>query len=320
VLVAALAATPPAPEVRCTLTDPRLDELSGLVAIPSGLWAVADGGRRVEVHRLDERCGIAQTRTAAVDPYDAEDLARGPGDTLWVADFGDNQRRRDTVAVVVLSEDADPRLHRLSYPDGPRDAEALLVDAAGVPHVLTKDTGRAEIYRTDGPPVGPGPTPLVRAGEVVLPPSDTAGGPLGSLGSRVVTGAAVGPGVIALRTYTDAWLYPWSGGDLAAALRADPVRVPLPGEPQGEAVAFEPDGTLLSASETRDGRRGELRAVPGAAALVRPDSAAPREQAPQAAPQPARPEWFPAALGAAGAAGALALLAAAAALHARRRR
>jgi hypothetical protein len=56
-------------------------------------------------------------------------------------------------------------------------------------------------------------------------------------------------------------------GDIAEAFTRDPVRVPLPDEPQGEAIAFTPEGTLLSASE---GSGEPLRAVPDAVSLVPP--------------------------------------------------
>ncbi len=104
--------------------------------------------------------------------------------------------------------------------------------------------------------------------------------------------------VVALRTYTDAWLFPVPKGDLAAALATEPTQVPLPDEPQGEAVAFEADGTLLSGSERRGGVLGELRAVPGAAGLV--DVTGPAPTAPAAAePDPLvePPQWLPALLG-----------------------
>lgn len=289
----------------------------------SQVWAVDDGGREVAVHRLDERCSVVETRTADIDPYDVEDLAVGPDGALWVADTGDNSRDRETVAVVVLPATGDARLHRLTYPDGPHDAEALLVDGSGVPHVITKEAGApAGVYRTAAPPEGPGPTPLERVGELVLPASESEGGPLGDLGTRTVTGAgATADGsVVALRTYTDAWLYAVPDGDLAAALAADPVPVPLPGEPQGEAVAFAADGALLSASEARSGEPGELRTVPGAAALVGSGPAADDRPDPVvAAPDPPAPPWLPGLLGAGATVGLLAAAAAGLAWRARRR-
>jgi hypothetical protein len=82
--------------------------------------------------------------------------------------------------------------------------------------------------------------------------------------------------VVALRTYTNAYLFPVAeDNDLVAALQQEPVRIPLPGEPQGEAIAFEPDGTLLSASERAGAGPQPIRAVPGAAALVTTSSPTP---------------------------------------------
>ncbi|GAA4706807.1 hypothetical protein GCM10023215_54320 [Pseudonocardia yuanmonensis] len=327
VSAAPAALVPPAPEERCTVTDRRLVELSGLAVAPDGgVWAMSDGGRRVALHRLDlDTCAVVGTRTAPLDPYDAEDLAIAPDGAFWVADTGDNDRVRDTVALLVLPPDGASRLHRLTYPDGPHDAEALLIGADGVPVVVTKEvSGTAGVYRPAGPLAEPGPTPLVRAGSAGFPRSETRGGPIGSLGAFTVTGGATSAGheVVALRTYTDAWLYrvPPSG-DLVAALQGMPLQVPLADEPQGEALAFLADGTLLSGSETRGVDRGALRAVPRAveAALA----AAPAE--PTAAPPPAAtppepaPDWLPAVIGGGVAVVVLGLLAGAMAMHGRRR-
>jgi hypothetical protein len=319
-LVAVLAAVP-APQVRCAVDDARIDELSGMAVHDGALWAVTDGGRRVQVHRLDgESCAVTDTRTADVDPYDVEDLAVGPDGAFWVADIGDNDRDRATIAVVVLPERGAPRMHRLTYPDGPHDAEALLVDGRGRPVVITKEIGRAGVYRTAEPPDGRGPTALVRIGDLTLPTSDTEGGPVGGVGSRVVTGAAMSAdgAVVALRSYTDAWLYPVADGDLVGALSRAPMRVPLPGEPQGEAIAFDSDGALLSGSETRGGVHGEIRVVPGAAALVgteEPTVAGPADEVGHVG----SPSWLPAAIGGGAVVGVLLLGMAAVALRAARR-
>ncbi|GAA2563794.1 hypothetical protein [Pseudonocardia hydrocarbonoxydans] len=310
---------PPAPEVRCVVTDDRLAELSGMLVDDGAIWAMSDGGREVTVHRLDDDCAVAQTRTAGIDPFDAEDLALGPDGEYWVADTGDNERSRETVAAIVLPVRGEARLHRFTYPDGPHDAEALVVDADGVPFVITKEVGApAGVYRPAAPPEGRGPFPLERVAQVSLPASDTEGGPIGGVGTRTVTGAALSADgtVLALRTYTDAWLFPVDGGDVAAALSGQPTRIPLPGEPQGEAVAFEADGTLLSASETRV-EPGELRAVPGAAALA--GQPGPPPAAPVAPVEEPAPEWLPALLGGGVTIGVLVLLAAALSWRARSR-
>jgi len=302
-----VAAAVPLPETRCTVDDPRLVELSGLAVVGDGHWAMADGGRRVELHRLDPRtCAVVESRTAKVDPYDAEDLAVGPDGSLWVGDTGDNEQRRSTVALIVVPARGEPELHRLTYPDGPHDAEALLVDARGVPTVVTKSVGAAGIYQPEGPLDGVSPTPLVHVGDLALPSSTTTGGPIGGLGSRTVTGGAMTADgrVVALRTYTDAWLFAVpDGGTVVDALRTAPVQVPLPDEPQGEALAFTADGALLSASEARGGVDGQLRAVPGAAAVTgaaggrEPTAEAAAAESPDDAAESV-PAWRTAAIGA----------------------
>jgi hypothetical protein len=278
----------------------------------------------VGVHRLDPAdCAVTDTRTAALDPFDAEDLATTRDGTFWVADTGDNDRRRDTVALLAVPRRGEPRLHRLVYPDGPHDAEALLIGADGVPVIVTKEvTGVAGVYRPTGPLAEPGPTPLMRAGSVGFARSETSGGPIGALGAVTVTGGATSAdgAVVALRTYTDAWLYrvPPSG-DVVAALQGTPLQVPLPDEPQGEAIAFLADGTLLSGSETR-GRSGRLRAVPGAVdAALAAAPPLPTPPPPAAAPPEPAPDWGPAVVGGGVAVVLLGLVAGALTLHARRR-
>ena len=117
------------------------------------VWAMADGGRRVVLHRLDpDTCAVVETRTASVDPYDAEDLAAAPDGTLWVGDIGDNDRRRATVAVIVVPARGPAQLHRLTYPDGAHDAEALLLAPDGTPYVVTKEVlGASHLYRPAAP-------------------------------------------------------------------------------------------------------------------------------------------------------------------------
>ena len=317
----ALAAT--APVTRCVLDDPRLDEASGLAVTPSGPVVVDDSGNATVVYTLAPDCSVASARPAGVSGRDVEDLARTADGTLWLADIGDNRGTRSDIALIRVPVRGRADVHRLVYPDRPHDAETLLLPADGRPVILTKDFGgRSGVYTTDAPPVGAAPTPLRRVGELVVPASGTEGGPLGPFGRGLATGGALSADgrVAAVRTYTDAWLWPVTGGtadDVVAALRRVPVDVPLPGEPQGEAIAFTPDGTLLSTGEAGRSRSGgtapaSLRAVPGAAALAPPSEGppgapgAPGSDAP--APVPAGAAGHGPGLLAASAAGAVAVV------------
>ncbi|GLY42490.1 hypothetical protein Amsp01_085130 [Amycolatopsis sp. NBRC 101858] len=267
------SAAPAAPEPLCTMKDSRIGELSGLVSDGSKLYAINDGGSKVQVFVLGRDCKVQKVFTDKTDPFDVEDLARTPDGTLWLSDTGDNKKGRLTVALLEMSPAGKVTVHRLTYPDGQHDTEALIMDKAGTPYLITKDIlGEARVYRPSGPLASPGPTNLEKVGTVKISETDTPGGPVGSFGSVLVTGGASSADgtVVALRTYNDAYVYAAPDGDVLAALQRTPTRIPLPGEKQGEAIAFDPDGTLLSGSE----RVGEpIRAIRGAAASAPPVSA-----------------------------------------------
>lgn len=282
----------PVPPIDCALSDPRLAEVSGLAVGPAGPVVVNDSGNATVVYTLRPDCSVASTRTVGVRGRDVEDLARAADGTLWLADLGDNDRERSTVALIRLPTAGSGAVVRLTYPDGPHDAEALLLPADGRPVVVTKEgSGIGRLYTTDRPlpDAAAAPLPLRAVGEVRLPSSATEGGPVSFLGRGLVTGGALAAGgrTAALRTYTDAWVFPVGGpsaDDVVAALRGTPTQVPLPGEPQGEALAFTADGALLSAGESRaGGPLARLREVTVPAGSTAPVSTAPRPRADAAA-------------------------------------
>lgn len=276
IMAAPAAADPvPAPVPACTVTDPRMAELSGLVADDQHWYAINDGGTSSKVWVLGKDCQVQDVITGPTDPYDVEDLARAADGTFWLSDTGDNDDDRETIALISLTPAGQSTPFRLTYPDGPHDAEALLLDGSGVPYIVTKNPlGTADVYRPTGPLTSPGPTPLEHVATVRMTSTDTPGGPVpGLVGSVTVTGAATSLDgtAIAIRTYTDAYLFPLKDGDVVGALAAKPVRVPLPNEAQGEAIAFQPDGSLVTGSETGpEDIQQPINVVAGAAQLVAP--------------------------------------------------
>ncbi|MEV4732128.1 hypothetical protein [Saccharopolyspora sp. NPDC049426] len=243
-----------APFELCTIEESGLSELSGMASDGDNWYAINDSGSRARAFVLDPRtCEVRSQRTGDSDPYDVEDLALAPDGALWLADTGDNGHKRKDVALHVLDRNGGSALYRMSYPDSPHDAEALLLDRAGVPHIVTKEPlGWAGVYRP-AEPLDPARTvPMARVGSVSLRATKTPGGPLdGSMGSVLVTGGSVSADgtLVALRTYTEAYVYRSPNGDVLEALKSEPVRIPLPDEEQGEAIAWEPGGSLLSGSE-----------------------------------------------------------------------
>lgn len=258
-----------APAVQCQITDPRLAELSGLVAVQDGVLAMNDGGDELAVHLLDAACQVIDSHTAPVDPYDPEDMAVAADGTVWLADTGDNNGTRATVALLALRPDGTTGVYRLTYPDGPHDAEALLLAPDGTPYVVTKEVlGASGVYSPVTTLVDGGTVALAKVAGVGMTLTGTAGGPVGRAGQLLVTGGAVSPDGqrLALRTYTDAYVWPLDGGDVVGALSAEPAIIPLPDEPQGEAIAFAADGqSLLVASE---GLPSDLTRIPLTPALT----------------------------------------------------
>ncbi|MGY1841028.1 MULTISPECIES: hypothetical protein [unclassified Modestobacter] len=242
-----------APSTRCTITDPRLPEISGLASAGETLLAMNDGGDRAEVFILDAACAVAEVRSGSVDPYDPEDLALGADGTLWLADIGDNNAARETVALIGLRPDGSTTLTRLTYPDGAHDAEALLLAPDGTPYLVTKEVlGSSGVYRPDAPLADGATVSMTRVVGLGFTLTGTPGGPVGRAGQLLVTGGAVSADGqrIALRTYTDAYVWTLTGSDVAGALSGAPVRIALPESPQGEAIAFAANNRdLLVVSE-----------------------------------------------------------------------
>lgn len=238
----------------CKITDPKLDELSGIVAIDSG-FIVIDDSTTLSDHRrvfyLNNECAITKSvRYGGNGPRDTEDMILSPdGKTLWIADTGDNDRSRATVGLWSMPVDgsSSPRIHRLAYPDGKHDAEALLLGGDGTPIIVTKEVGKqASIYtpaaalKTDNL-TG---VPLQKVGEITVPESSTSANAISRIGRLSIDGGAIAPGGerVTLRTYTDALEWTVKSGDVLAAIKGTPRVTPLPDEPLGEAITYSPDG------------------------------------------------------------------------------
>jgi len=152
-LVAALllgiaACTPPAlPFARLAglVTSRQLGEISGLAASHAHdgvLWAVNDGGNPARLYAISRRGRLlARYQIEGASNQDWEDLASFELDGrryLLLADTGDNGGRRRGFSLHVFEEPAKLAngtlkpawTIRARWPDGPRDCEAVAVDAA----------------------------------------------------------------------------------------------------------------------------------------------------------------------------------------------
>ncbi|MFT5456190.1 MAG: hypothetical protein ACI9K2_002675 [Myxococcota bacterium] len=245
-----------APTVLGTLPD-DLNELSGLAPshnAPGHWWAHEDSGTSATLHLLDPTGARVATWDVAGSAVDWEDIAlvvdpASGAPTLYIGDIGDNPRTRPSVAVHVVPEPADPLAggdlvpvtHTLTYPDGPHDSEALVVDpSTGDIVLVTKSLyGDTGLYVVRG-------EALEKVAEL-----DFGVPPLTGLATTGADWSADGRWLV-IRTYLpEAYLWPVpADAGLAAAVAAPPCPVPLAEEPQGEAIAFTADSAaLVHASE-----------------------------------------------------------------------
>jgi len=254
---AVAAAAAPTGNKVCTIHDPRLIELSGLIATARGYIVINDSSDvadRKPVFFLTRNCAVNKTVSFPSEPRDPEDLALSPDQkTLWISDTGDLDAQRETVALWKMPADGSkqPEIYRLKYPDGAKDAEALLIGKDGLPIIVTKTGGF--VYRATAPLRKNVPTVLEKAGEVTLTRTNTSN-PLGVLGRAVVTGAAASPdgSKVVLRSYADAFEWDVPDGDIVKALTSNKPRVTaMPDEPWGESISYSVDGSkFLTVSET----------------------------------------------------------------------
>ncbi len=239
------------------LTDPQIRELSGLGASRTYaglLWAHNDSGDLPRLYGFDRKgAWRATVNVSGASASDWEDMAVY-GKSLYIGDIGDNTRSRPSVTVYRVAEpafgaqSAAATSFVLRYPDGPHDAEALMVDPIGrrVVIVTKEGTGRSRVYTIS----------LDRSGTL----QHVATLNLGN-GSMVTAGDISASGsVVVLRTYGGVYVWDRKGGEnLATTLGRSPCRPPAPNEPQGEAIALSPaadryttvsEGTGAAISET----------------------------------------------------------------------
>lgn len=267
------------------LVDDEITEASGLVASRANdacFYVHNDSGDRSRVFLIG-RDGRTRTtiQMRGAPAVDYEDIAIAPGADVGrfdvcVADIGDNNAKRPHVTIYRFRDevrsgqeatvDVEPTEFRFRYADGPRDAEAFVVDPdSGDGYVFTKRRdGRTFVYRLAAPWSREDVAVAERVMTITLP--------LALLPARIVTGAdwsADGRRLI-VRCYVHGWEWHAPGDeplDPAQLAERAPQRVYLAGEAQGEAVAYATDGgAILTVSEGLHPPLHELRLLSSATA------------------------------------------------------
>ena len=231
--------------VAFTIKDARITESSGLAVDPAGnlYWTVNDSGDRGVAYGIGLDGSVQGTLNFRAEPEDVE-AAAVHEDQLYVADIGDNSRRRDSVRVYRFR---NPRANGLTvtysaydfrYPDGSHNAETLLVDESGRLFVVTKGS-KAAIYQAPAEPDRQEINDLEKVGSA---PSNVTDGTFLPGGDR-----------IALLTYSSVEVIDATSYEVVAS-------APIPDQPQAESLTLSLDQkSLLVGSE---GKRSKVYSMP----------------------------------------------------------
>ena len=223
------------------IDDPRVSESSGLAvsAVHEDLaYSVDDSGSEAVVDAVRVSTGevVGQTVVEGAEWVDVEALALADG-TLWVADVGDNEARRDDAALYALDEpgpgdgSAEATRYPVGYADGPQDVESFaVVPTDGRMLLVSKELLAGRVLEL----------PRMLSEDDVNVARDT-----GTSTLLLATDASASPDgrSLLVRNYTTVEVLDAASGE---SVRTEA----LPQQPQGETVAFEPSGeSFLVGSE-----------------------------------------------------------------------
>jgi hypothetical protein len=238
----------------CRPTDPRLDSISGIAVTSRGIFIQDD--RRGKLWEIDSSCRPVREvpLPGVVALRDTEDVLSTPDGTLWIGDIGGNRFARTRVQIVRVPVREPPVTYSFSYPDGPHDADALLIspDHKQILIVTKVPSGVSTVFAPASPlrpdsTIGLKPVGTIRVnGLAERNPGKSA---------LLITGGAVSPDGLhlVLRTYTEAWEWDAPDGNLAEALTGLPRKISLPVTKQGEGITYSTDGqALLAGGEQLD--------------------------------------------------------------------
>lgn len=242
-----------APQRRGHLPD-AVNEVSGLVASNTHegvLWAHNDSGDGPNLYAVEGETGtLRATITLQATARDWEDMSAGPcapSDSttcLYLGDIGDNDARYSSITIYRLAEpsladavDVATEAMELVYPDGPRNAESMIVDETGTVWILSKERGFAGVYSAPFVTTNESPFTLTYHGQIDL--SSLIG-----RNAELATGADYSQTLrrVLVRTYTSIIDIPLGDGQTLADLPGIAfTERPVGLEIQGEAIAWSDD-------------------------------------------------------------------------------
>lgn len=234
-----------------TIVGKEIREASGLAASinnPNMLWTHNDSGNSADVFLISETGELKFTlHLSGIKNRDWEDIAigsEGGKNYLYIAEIGDNNAVFNSKFLYRIEEpkltgsktdttitQVDKIEFKLS--DGARDTESLTIDpVSNNMYIVSKRENRVNLYKLS-PPFSTTETMTAEKVLEKLPFSLAVAADISKDGTEIL-----------IKNYDNVFYWKRSSGEsIEDALKRNPERLPYDPEPQGEAIAFDPDGS-----------------------------------------------------------------------------
>jgi hypothetical protein len=238
-----------APEILGHLATDKIREASGIassVPLKGFYWTHNDSGNKPEVYLLNSKGVLVSTiKLEDVSNRDWEDIAEGIGPVkgksyVYVGDIGDNAGIRKHIRIYRFpepekvpgeQETITPDVLTLKFPNGPRDAESLMIDPISKQiYIVSKREKEVSLYKTkqlffkDGDKV-------VLEKLIKLPYSWVTSGDISKDGHHIV-----------IKTLTTIYYWHRNSSESVEEAMAKPAKeLPYVVEKQGEGITITPN-------------------------------------------------------------------------------
>jgi hypothetical protein len=238
------------------LQDSDIDECSGLVVSSQKdnlLWVHNDSGDKSRVFLINNKGETQAVYNYNKEVIDCEDIAmnypKNGKPQLFVGDIGDNRSRRDYISIYKFDEPnlaikstneiAINKVEELDfkYPDGPRDAECLMIDQRDQKiYIVSKREDNVGLYSAPLNSKSGNMITLKKEMKLSFP-----GGP----GSKWITAGDISRDgkEIVIKSYI--YIFYWdrkANESIPQCLKRAFIGLPYNPEKQGEAIGFTKDG------------------------------------------------------------------------------
>ena len=238
------------------ITASALSAASGIAAsraYPGMFWIEDDKAGNSDIYLVDSTgAERAVCNVVGANHRDWTDMGIGPGPTpgvnyIYLADIGDSKANNSACYIYRVPEPSTPfgsgvlqsstaQADKITfiYPNGPRDAETILIDPASNDLYILDKYAASDVYYL---PYPQSTDTTIVAKEIIrsMPVPD---GPLraGNISSDRKE--------ILMKSYTSIYLWHITPGEsILDALLSTPVTIPITPEVQGEALCYTPDNS-----------------------------------------------------------------------------